>query len=127
MDTQDSGKVADEELDQCALDELRSLDPDGSSGIVTEIIQAYLAESPALIAQLRAAIAAANIDGMTHAAHSMKSSSLTLGAKRVGDLAAEMESNGRANRMDGCHALLADLEKYYAKAEQLLKACISTL
>jgi CheY-like chemotaxis protein len=112
-------------LDQSALDELRALDPDGSVGVFNEIIQSYLDESPAIIARMRAALAAANIGDMTNEAHSIKSSSYTVGAMRVGGLAAEIEAKGRANTIDGCHALVADLANQYAQDEKLLHACMA--
>ena len=122
---QASGGAAGEGLKQSALDELRALDPDGSGGILNELIKSYLDDTPAQIAQLRATIAAKNIEGMTRAAHSMKSSSQTFGAMRVGELAREIEYLGRANTLDGCDALLAELEQQYAKAAKLLQACIT--
>ena len=112
-------------LDQRALDELRSLDPDGSAGILNQIIQSYLDDTPTQIAQLRASIDAENIESMARAAHSLKSSSLSVGATDVGALAREIEAQGRAGSLDGCRALTAELEKQYAAAEKLLKACMT--
>jgi signal transduction histidine kinase/CheY-like chemotaxis protein/HPt (histidine-containing phosphotransfer) domain-containing protein len=116
--------AAGEGLDQRALDELRALDPDGAAGILNQILRSYLDDTPQQIAQVRAAITAENIESMTRAAHSMKSSSLTVGATRVGELAREIESLGRANTFDGCRALLVELERHSAEAEAWLKACM---
>ena len=120
-----SDRSAGEGLDQRALDELRALDPDGSAGLLNQILQCYLDDTPTQLAQLRAAATAQNIESMTRAAHSMKSSSFSVGAARVGELALEIESKGRANTTDGCHALLAELEKQYATAAKLLRACMT--
>ena len=81
---------ADAGLDQKALDELRALDPDGTAGLLNQILQCYLDDTPTQIAQLRAAATAQNIESMTRAAHSMKSSSFSVGAARVGQLAFEI-------------------------------------
>ena len=116
---------ADAGLDQKALDELRALDPDGTAGLLNQILQCYLDDTPTQIAQLRAAATAQNIESMTRAAHSMKSSSFSVGAARVGQLAFEIESKGHANSTDGCHALLVELEKQYATAAQRLRACMT--
>ena len=124
-DQQQSPGAASEGLNQSALDELRALDPDGSGGILNELIQSYLADAPEQIGQLRAAIADKNIEAMSRAAHSMKSSSQTFGAMRVGELAREIESIGRANTIIGCDVLLAELEQQYAKAAKLLQACMT--
>ena len=77
------------------------------------------------IAQLRAATTSGNIEGMTRSAHSMKSSSYSVGAKRVAELARDIEAKGRDNTTDGCHALLAELEKQYATADRLLRECMT--
>ena len=112
-------------LDQRALDELRALDPDGAAGLLNQIIQRYLDDTPTQIAQLRAATTSGNIEGMTRSAHSMKSSSYSVGAKRVAELARDIEAKGRDNTTDGCHALLAELEKQYATADRLLRECMT--
>ncbi len=112
-------------LDQRALDELRGLDPDGSAGLLNQIIQCYLDDTSTQIAKLRAAATAENIENMTRTAHSMKSSSFSVGAKHIGELARDIESRGRANSTDGCHVLIAKMEQDYVQTEQLLKACLT--
>ena len=114
-----------EGLDQRALDELRALDPEGAAGLFNQIIQCYLDDTPKQIAQLRTATLAENIETMTRSAHSMKSSSFSVGAKRVGELARDIEAKGRANSTDGCHALLAELEEQYAAADTQQRACMT--
>ena len=117
--------AADMMLDQRALDELRALDPDGSAGLLGQIIQCYLDDTPMQIAKLRAAATAENIENMTRTAHSMKSSSFSVGAKQIGELARDIEAQGRANAIDGCHMLIAKIEKDYVQTEQLLRACLT--
>ena len=112
-------------LNQQALDELRSLDPDGAAGILNQIIQAYLDDTPNQLAQIRASIIAENVAEMTRAAHSLISSSFSVGAMRVGERARDIEAIGRANTIAGCHALLADTELQFTKAKKLLAACMT--
>ncbi len=109
-------------LDQAALDELRALDPDGTAGVVRQIVEMYLTDAPSLIGQLRAAADAKNIDGVMRAAHTLKSSSLSVGAKRVGELTRDIESKSREKTLDGCDALIAALDTQYADARMLLSA-----
>jgi two-component system, sensor histidine kinase and response regulator len=123
--TQQSPGAVDEGLNQNALDELRALDPDGSGGILNQIIQSYLDDAPTQIAQIRASFAAGDIEGMMRAAHSMKSTSQTLGAVRVGELAREIEAIGRAQTIEGCQAILAELERQFAHAAKMLQACMA--
>jgi HPt (histidine-containing phosphotransfer) domain-containing protein len=109
-------------LNHAALDELRSLDPDGSAGILAQIINVYLGDAPKLIANIQAALAAKDIATMTRHAHSLKSASLSVGASRVGEIASSIESGGRKNNVDDCPALLMALSAEYSAAKQLLQA-----
>ncbi len=112
-------------LNQAALDELRSIDPDGSAGILAQIINVYLDDAPKLIANIQTALAAKDVATMTRHAHSLKSASLSVGASRVGELARHIESSGRSNSMDDCPALVMALSAEYAAAQRLLQAEIA--
>lgn len=109
-------------LDQTALDELRALDPDGSSGILPQIINSYLSDAPALIQGMRAALAAKDMTTLARNAHSLKSTSLSLGATRVSEIAREMEVAGKSLAIETCPMLLMALTAEYAAAERLLQA-----
>jgi HPt (histidine-containing phosphotransfer) domain-containing protein len=109
-------------LDQAPLDELRSLDPDGSGGILAQIINVYLDDAPKLIAQIQSSLAAKDIASMTRHAHSLKSSSLSVGASRVGEIAKDIEASGRKNSTDEIPALLMALSAEYSAAKTLLLA-----
>ena len=111
-------------LDQSALDQLRELDPDGSAGVLAQIINAYLDDAPALIAQMQAALGANDVRTLTRHVHSLKSTSLSLGATRVANLAREIEMAGKSNVLDSCPALLMALNAEYAAAQRLLKAAL---
>ncbi|MBM3341340.1 MAG: response regulator [Betaproteobacteria bacterium] len=112
-------------LNQAALDELRSIDPDGSAGILNQIIESYLRDTPQQIEQVRTHLGGRDIAAMTRAAHSMKSTSLSVGADAVAELAKQIETAGRGNNVGDCAQLLAALEQEYADAEKLLKACMT--
>jgi HPt (histidine-containing phosphotransfer) domain-containing protein len=109
-------------LDQAALNELRALDPEGSSGVLARIITSYLNDAPNLIQQMRSALAGNDIVSLTRHAHSLKSTSLSLGASRVSQIARELELAGKSNATDGCQSLLMALGAEYAAAERLLRA-----
>jgi HPt (histidine-containing phosphotransfer) domain-containing protein len=109
-------------LDQATLNELRALDPEGSSGLLAQIITSYLNDAPNLIQQMHAALAGNDIVSLTRHAHSLKSTSLSLGASRVGQIAREIELAGKSKATDGCQPLLMALGAEYAAAERLLRA-----
>ena len=61
---------------------------------VGELVETFLEEAPAMIAELRESFAAGNADGFRRAAHSLKSNSLTFGALALGAMARELELGG---------------------------------
>ena len=113
-------------LDQSALNELRALDADGSCRLLAKIINAYLNDTPALIGQMQATLAANDVESFTRHAHSLKSTSLSLGASRVGQIARDLEMAGKNNTIAGCPALIETLTAAYAAAAALLQAELAT-
>jgi HPt (histidine-containing phosphotransfer) domain-containing protein len=113
-------------LDKNALNELRELDPDGSSGLVVQIIESYLSDSTKLIQQIRTAFSANDIVTLTRNAHTLKSTSLTVGATRVGEIAKELEMACKSGTLQVLPLFLTALTAEYAAAERLLKAeCVA--
>ena len=109
-------------IDQKALDELRTLDPDGSDGVLEQLINVYLKDASRLLGQIKLALAAQDIATLARHAHSLKSSSLSLGASRVGELAHEIEAHARKNNVDELPDLIVALSEAYAAAQPLLQA-----
>jgi HPt (histidine-containing phosphotransfer) domain-containing protein len=62
---------------------------------LTDLVHVYLADAPRLIAALRAAAAAGDVEGMVGPAHSLKSSSANLGATRLSEQARLVEHGAR--------------------------------
>ena len=112
-------------LNRAALDELRALDPDGSAGLLAQIINSYLGDAPAQVSQIKAAVAVGDSAGLTRHAHSLKSTSLSLGATRVGELARALEMAGKNNALADCPALVESLATAYALADEGLRAEIA--
>jgi histidine phosphotransfer protein HptB len=63
---------------------------------VGELVDTFLEEAPAMLAELRDTLAAGNADAFRRAAHSLKSNSLTFGALTLGAMARELELGGLA-------------------------------
>jgi signal transduction histidine kinase/CheY-like chemotaxis protein len=108
--------LAADVLDRHVLEGLRELQQPGEPDFVQEMIDLYLADTPALIENIRQAIAQNQPDQLRRAAHTLKGSSNSLGALRVGTVCKELEGKGRSGVLDGAAALLADLEREYAQA-----------
>jgi CheY-like chemotaxis protein/HPt (histidine-containing phosphotransfer) domain-containing protein len=76
---------------------------------VVELIDTFTEDARELVAGLRRALVAADVDGFRRAAHSLKSTSETLGAAGLAALARELEAQARAGSLEGAGARLERL------------------
>lgn len=86
-------------LDETVLDELGA-SVGGDRSFVIDLIEAYLADGGQHVEQVEAAIASADTDALVRPAHTLKSSSATVGASRLAAMARELELAGREGRID---------------------------
>jgi len=107
-------------LDERALDQIRALQRPGAPDLLGKIIGLYLESSPGLLRQIRDAVAGEDGDALRQAAHSLKSSSANLGAKRLAAVCKELEQRGRERRLEGAAELLRELEAHHARAREAL-------
>jgi HPt (histidine-containing phosphotransfer) domain-containing protein len=70
-----------------------------------------------MIRDLRLAVAARNAPGQVAAAHSLKGSSLYLGARQVANLSATLEQAGRQGQVASPEQL-QELEQTFARTEE---------
>ena len=63
---------------------------------VLELVDTFLVEAPAMLGDLRSALAANDADRFRRAAHSLKSNSMTFGALTLGAMAKSLELGGIA-------------------------------
>lgn len=101
------GAVA--ELDPQALMRLRELDPSGASKLVQRVVQAFNGSTARLVLQLQAARAGPDMAAVRHVAHTLKSSSSSVGAVKLSRLCAEMEAMARDGQSDGIDETIAAL------------------
>jgi HPt (histidine-containing phosphotransfer) domain-containing protein len=81
---------------------------------LAELIDTYLANAPALVVAMRDALAAREAAGLRRAAHTLKSTSATLGAHRLADLCRHLEA------AEGSAETFAQAEDEYLRAAELL-------
>ena len=108
-------------IDWKVLDELRQLQSPGEPDVVTMLIDLFVDEVPPLLAHLHTAIDQRNGDQLKRAAHSLKSSSGSVGARQLSALSADLEGRGRNNTLEGSEAILAQLEQEYERVCQALE------
>jgi CheY-like chemotaxis protein/HPt (histidine-containing phosphotransfer) domain-containing protein len=107
-------------LDPAALDNIRAVDEDGS--VLDEVIQMYLDEAPLHRDRLRAAVEAGDLDGARRVAHALKSASLNVGAKPLGEMCRRLEQQCRSGAADGVPELAAAIDAMTERVQPALRA-----
>jgi HPt (histidine-containing phosphotransfer) domain-containing protein len=87
------------ELDSASLDRLRELDPRGSNHLLQRVFAAFETSLIRLLPQLDAARRANDAAGVHLVAHTLKSSSASIGALVLSRLSAEVEQLAREQRL----------------------------
>jgi len=109
-------------IDRATFDELKDT---AGADFVVELVDTFLVEGPAMLDELRRALAAKEADKFRRTAHSLKSNSNTFGALTLGAMARELELSGmdpaKANdaKLD---ALAAEYSKVAATLTELKNA-----
>jgi PAS domain S-box-containing protein len=106
-------------LDDGALKNLRDL---GGDDFLGEVIDAFLADAPHLLATLRSSLGDGNADELRRAAHTLKSNGATLGAGRFAELCRTLEQRAKAGELDGATELVERIEQEYRSLEEVLAA-----
>ena len=83
-------------LDAACMAELRALDPDGKAQLVKRVLATYQASLAKLVAQLQLARGEGAWDQVSRVAHTLKSSSASIGALTLSSLCADIERLLRA-------------------------------
>ena len=96
-------------LDPLALQRLRDLDPTGASKLMERVVQAFSSSVARFVPQLYAAQAAADAAGIRHVAHTLKSSSSSVGAIKLSQMCADMEAMVRQGQTEGMHEKIVAL------------------
>ena len=103
------------------LDDVYEMSVDTGGEIVRQIIQLYLQHSPRLIEQIQQAEMDNDNDALFKAAHSLKSSSGTIGALRIQHIAKTIEHIGRgAGEMGNIKELILGLTASFSDVEKVL-------
>lgn len=100
-------------LDKKALDQIRYLETQGQPSILNQVIDAYLEVCPAVLAALLVGVQSSNAEAIEFNAHSLKSSSASLGASDFSALCRQLEHAGRSGVLDETGNLMAKLQRQY--------------
>jgi histidine phosphotransfer protein HptB len=88
---------------------------------VKELIDTFLADARELIATLERALGESDLDAFRRAAHSLKSTSESLGAVGLAALARELEATARTGTLEGLETRIAQLGRVYETATRTLR------
>lgn len=106
--------IAKDAVDWSVLDSMRTLQQPGKPDLRKQLMTLYLNSSPSLMEGIRSAIASRDGAALKQAAHSLKSSSMSLGATGLGEICANLEQLGSANALEDAPAHLNRAETQFA-------------
>ena len=96
-----SEKIMQIEIDESALDAIRSLQRPGKPDILARIVNMYVEKSPGLLSDIKEGIAANDSAKVKMAAHTLKSSSAYVGASALAEVCGRVESKAANDDLDG--------------------------
>ena len=105
-------------FDPAAIERLLKL---GGPKFTLEMIDLFGSYGAKKVAEARAAQQAAQLTALADAAHPLKSSAGNVGAIRVQELAAQLESSARESKAELAGAQLDELERAFAEARLFLE------
>jgi histidine phosphotransfer protein HptB len=104
------------------LTRLHELEEETDYEFVVELIDIYLSETPKQIQAITSALKTQTFPALMIAAHTLKGSSLNLGAKQLGALCLTLEEIGRAGKLIPDGTGMADIENEYENVKAILLA-----
>ncbi len=113
-------------LDESVLDTLRSLATSSQPDLFVKIINTYLESSLVLMEQLIESDEVEDIDRITHASHTLKSSSANVGAIELSQLCGKIEAMARSENMVGYTDVLNGLKTMYPLVCEELSSLIKS-
>jgi HPt (histidine-containing phosphotransfer) domain-containing protein len=113
-------------FDRTALDELGQA-TDGDNSFLVELIETYLADAEGQVEAIDAAIAATDAEALVRPAHTLKSSSASVGAMRLAAMARGLEAQARAGQLADAPAAAAAARLEWGEVSANLRALAADL
>ena len=105
-------------VDLATFEELKTT---AGADFVRDLVETFLTEAPAMLADLRRSFAANDADRFRRAAHTLKSNSNTFGATALAALAKKLELDGIASARESGGASLDAVDSEYARVAERLR------
>ncbi len=108
-------------LNRNTIDNIRSLQREGSPDILGKIVGLYLDNSNKIMQEIEQSVSDKDGKSLRSSAHSLKSSSANLGADRLADMCKAMELCGKDNQLSSVDIQFKQLKKQYEVTCNALK------
>ena len=108
-------------IDAKVLQSFRNMVNENAESILAEMIDCYLEDAPNLLQAIASAVAQKDASALRQAAHTLKSSSATLGATTLSHLCKDLEVMSRTGRIEGELDKLLQLEAEYERVKAALE------
>ena len=95
------------------------------AAFVAELVAVFNEDAPKLLADLRRAAQAGDVDLFRRSAHTLKSNAANFGALELAALAKALEARGQSGALDGTAELVAKLAAEYERVKQRLSELTS--
>ena len=112
-------------VDPAVLDGFREMDGPGGENLLDTLIATFLENTPAVLAQARAALALQSAPELARAAHALKGSCSNFGAEPMRLACQRLEQAAHAGVPADAAALLAAIEREFASARLALERELS--
>ena len=112
-------------LDAQALERLRELDPNGENHLMERVVSAFDSSVARLMPQLQDALDTNELGGIRHVAHTLKSSSASIGAMKLSRMCSDVESRARHEQTEGMADRIAQLQAEVEIVRVALKRIVS--
>ena len=93
-------------IDLSMLQSIRAIQAEGAPSIIEKVMRVFIDDAPRLLTAMQVALASENASALRMAAHSLKSSSASLGAAELAKFCAQVELLAREERIHDAPAAL---------------------
>jgi HPt (histidine-containing phosphotransfer) domain-containing protein len=97
----------------------------GDDAFVADLVETYLSDGAAQLATIDEAVRSSEAEALVRPAHTLKSSSRTVGANRLGEMSRQIEMLGRSGSTTGAGELAAGARTEWTDVEAALRAWLS--
>jgi HPt (histidine-containing phosphotransfer) domain-containing protein len=98
-------------IDAAVIDNIRRLGRKGGPSVLEKVVSQFAATAPSLAATIRTTGEDGDAEGLWRAAHSLKSSAAALGARRLAQRCAAIESRARESGVGSARALVDGVDE----------------